>query len=149
MPTYYKKVLLPFTCESQSGLEKSERKRNLFTLWQEFHSQCQGQIQMNTLNIYRKSRRLFERLVALLLDSESDIESIISSIVIVDLAILTQDLHLMPSWTRFTASLTLLRNSGLWMCPSSKSNLARFSKAEKSMYVSNLIGQTRLEIENK
>ena len=49
------------------------------------------------LNVYRKSKRLLERLVALLLDSESDIESIISSIVIVDLAILTQDLHLMPS----------------------------------------------------
>ena len=29
---------------------KPDDKRNVFTLWQEFRSQCRGQIQMNTLN---------------------------------------------------------------------------------------------------
>ena len=40
-------LLLPFTCESQSGPEKPDGKKYDFTLWQEFCSQCQGQIQMN------------------------------------------------------------------------------------------------------
>ena len=73
--------------------------------------------------------------MALLLHSDSDIESIISSIVIVDLATLTHVLQRIPSWTRLTASLTFLRNSGLWIFPSSKSNLAKFNKAEKYMEI--------------
>ena len=52
MQTYCKIFLLPFTCESQSSrLEKPDWQRIVFTLWQEFRSQWQGQIQMNTLNI--------------------------------------------------------------------------------------------------
>ena len=33
---------------------KPDDKRNIFTLWQEFRSQCRGQIQMNTLIIFEK-----------------------------------------------------------------------------------------------
>ena len=40
--TYCKLLLLPFTCESQSGPEKPDDKRNIFTLWQEFRSQYWG-----------------------------------------------------------------------------------------------------------
>ena len=40
--TYCKFLLLPFKCESQSGPEKPDDKRNIFTLWQEFLSQYWG-----------------------------------------------------------------------------------------------------------
>ena len=48
--TYCKFLLLPFDCEWQSGPE-NHGKRNVFTLQQEFCSQCRGQTQMNTLKI--------------------------------------------------------------------------------------------------
>ena len=43
---------------SLSGLDKSDGKRNVFTLWQEFHSQCQGQIQMNTVFVVNHKVRV-------------------------------------------------------------------------------------------
>ena len=57
--TYLKFLLLPFDCESQSGPEKPDDKRNIFTLWQEFRSQCRVQIQMNTLIVWCRNSACF------------------------------------------------------------------------------------------
>jgi len=50
--TYCKCLLLPFTFESQSGPEKPDYKRNIFTLWQEFLSQYWGKYRWIPLRIF-------------------------------------------------------------------------------------------------
>ena len=61
---YCKFLLLPFTCESQSGTEKPDDKRNIFTMWQEFLTQYWGKYRwILLLNIYHWDKNYWRKLI--------------------------------------------------------------------------------------